>query len=353
MERIIQVALTSFGMSGQVFHGPCLKANPRFKIKYILERTKNLSAEKYPDSTIVRTFDEILNDPEIELVVINSPNQLHYPMAKQALHAGKNVLLEKPFTQTSSEALEIIQLAKEKELLLTVYQNRRWDGDFLTLKEIIDKKLLGRLVEFESHYDRYRNFVQEGSWKEIEDDTNGVLYNLGSHMIDQVLVLFGMPKSVTAHLDKLRDGSQVVDYYDIRLQYEKFAAILKSSYLVRDHSLRYTLQGTLGSFKKHGIDPQEEALMNGRLPNEENWGNELENNWGIIDTEEDGKSLKEKYPTKPGNYKIFYENMYDAIVYNAPLLVNPTDSLNGLKIIEACLLSNKEKRTVFFDPIEA
>lgn len=349
MGRIIQTALSSFGMSGLVFHGPSLKVNSNFKIRKIVERSKRKSAEKYPESRIVRSFDDILNDPEIELVVINTPDVLHYEMCRRALEAGKHIIVEKPFTQTVEEADELIKFAKDKNLLLSVYQNRRWDGDFLTVKKIIEEKLLGRLVEFESHFDRYRNFIQPNTWKEDPGEKSGVLYNLGSHMIDQVLVLFGMPHSVTAHLGVLRDHGRATDYYDIRLQYEGFAAILKSSYLVREAGPRYSLHGTLGSFHKWGIDPQEENLKAGRLPDEDGWGAEQEGDWGLINTEIKGLNYKGQIETVPGNYNLFYENVYDVLVNGAELLVKPEESRNGLKVIEACLLSDQQKRTVFMD----
>ncbi len=347
MTKVIHTALASFGMSGQVFHGPSLKVNPNFKISKVLERTKNLSAENYPEATIVRSYEEILNDTDIDLVVINTPDELHFTMAKQALEAGKNVVVEKPFAQTVEEANELIDLARSKDLMLTVYQNRRWDGDFLTVKRLIDEKQLGRLVEFESHFDRYRNFIQPRTWKETGNERAGVLYNLGAHMVDQALVLFGMPLSVTAHLDVVRDKGVVTDYYDIRMQYNGFAAILKCSYLVREPGPRYSIHGTLGSFHKWGIDPQEEALKAGRLPNEANWGEEPETDWGKINTETGGVHRVGKVETIPGNYNIFYQNVCDVLVNGAELLVKPEESRNGLIVLEACLKSNREKRTIF------
>ena len=347
MERIINTALASYGMSGQVFHGPGLKVNPKFRIKSILERAKNLSAEKYPEARIVRSYEEILSDPNIELVVVNTPDVFHYEMGKAALLAGKHVVVEKPFAQTLEEARELAQLAKDTKRMLTVYQNRRWDGDFLTVKKIIEDGVLGRLVEFESHYDRYRNFIQEGTWKEEGGDKSGVLYNLGPHMIDQVLVLFGRPLSVTAHLQTLRTGGKVTDYYDIRLQYDGFAALLKCSYLVREPGPRYSVHGTLGSFHKWGIDPQEEALKAGKLPDSADWGTEPESDWGILHSEKEGHGFWQKMETIPGNYSVFYEKVYDAIVHRKEPPVKPEEALLTQEILELCVLSDREKRTVF------
>ncbi|MFV0378852.1 MAG: Gfo/Idh/MocA family oxidoreductase [Mangrovibacterium sp.] len=347
MSQPIQTALASFGMSGTVFHGPSLKANPNFRIRKIVERSKNLSAEKYPEANIVRDYFDVLNDPEIQLVIVNTPDYMHFDMCLQALNAGKHVVVEKPFTQTVEQANELIALAKEKNLVLTVYQNRRWDGDFLTVKKILDEKLLGRLVEFESHFDRYRNFIQTNTWKEEGTDRVGVLYNLGSHMVDQALVLFGMPLAVTAHIRSLRTGGLVPDYYDIRLQYTDFAALVKSSYLVREPGPRYSLHGTLGSFQKWGIDPQEEALKKGLLPGSANWGEEPETAWGLLHTEKAGEVVREKLKTIAGNYSLFYQNLYDVLAKGAELLVKPEESRDCQLVLEACLRSDKEKRTIF------
>ncbi|MGD9931647.1 MAG: Gfo/Idh/MocA family oxidoreductase [Mangrovibacterium sp.] len=347
MKRKINTALASFGMSGMVFHGPSLRVNSNFRICKILERSKNLSAENYPNATIVRSYDEILNDPGIDLVVVNTPDHLHFEMTKQALEAGKHVVAEKPFAQTVDEANELITLAKAKGVVLTVYQNRRWDGDFLTVKKLLEEGQLGRLVEFESHFDRYRNFIQPGTWKETGNERAGVLYNLGSHMVDQALVLFGMPKAVTAHLAVVREGGAVNDYYDIRLHYEGFAALLKCSYLVRRPGPRYSVHGSLGSFHKWGIDPQEDALKAGRLPNEPDWGSEPPADWGELDTELKGLHHIGKVETIPGNYNLFYENVYEVLANGAELAVKPEESRDGLVILEACLKSHHEKRTVF------
>lgn len=346
MSQPIQTALASFGMSGMVFHGPSLKANPNFRIRKIQERSKKLSSDKYPAAEIVRDYEDILNDPEIQLVVVNTPDYMHFDMCRQALNAGKHVVVEKPFTQTVAQANELIALARQKNLVLTVYQNRRWDGDFLTVKKILDEKLLGRLVEFESHFDRYRNFIQANTWKEEGTDRVGVLYNLGSHMVDQALFLFGMPLSVTAHIRAMRTNGLVPDYYDIRLQYREFAALIKSSYLVREPGPRYSLHGTLGSFQKWGIDPQEEALKKGLLPDSDNWGEEPEADWGLLHTEKDGHVIREKLKTVAGNYGLFYQNLYEVLANGSELLVKPEESRNCQIVLEACLLSNAEKRTI-------
>ena len=350
MEKIIKTALASFGMSGQVFHGPTIKVNPHFQITKILERTKNLSAKNYPEATIVRSYDEIINDPEIELVIVNTPDTYHYEMTMKALEAGKHVVVEKPFTKTTEEAARLIQLAKENNRILTVYQNRRLDSDFLTVKSLLEAGALGRLVEFESHFDRYRNFIREGNWKETGDERTGVLFNLGSHLVDQILVLFGDPKAVTCHLAAHRAGGEVPDYFDIRIHYDGFNAILKSSYLVKEPGPRIILHGTEGSFLKWGIDQQEAMLTEGRLPDEPDWNEEPEEWWGTLHTTVNGVEYKGKVRTIPGNFKVFYENLYEAIRHGKELLVKPEESKKVIDVLEACIESSRQRRTIDFNP---
>ena len=346
MNNSIKTAITSFGMSGLVFHGPLIKVNQSFNIVSILERTKNNSRNLFPEAKIVRYYNEILSNSEVELVIVNTPDKYHYEMAKQALLSGKHIVVEKPVTLDSNQAAELVHLAREKGLIFTVYQNRRWDGDFRTVQKVLAENKLGRLVEFESHYDRYRTFITADSWKEEGDEFAGVLYNLGSHMVDQVYVLFGKPKAVTAHLKIVRTGGVVTDYYDIRLEYENFSALLKCSYLVKKPGPRYILHGEFGTFYKSGLDPQEEMLKAGNLPVGESWGTEPANEWGKIFYEKDGKDFEEVIETLPGNYNIFYNNVFDAIRNGAELFVKPEEAVEVLKILEACLKSNREKRTV-------
>jgi len=346
MKQPIKAAISSFGMSGLVFHGPFLKVNSNFEVVNVLERTKNVSKELFPNAVIIRNFEELLNIKEIELIIVNTPDEFHYEMVKQVLQAGKHAIVEKPITQKSAEAAELVELAKDNGLVLAVYQNRRWDGDFQTVQKVLSEGKLGRLVEFESHFDRYRTFITPDTWKEIGDEYAGVLYNLGSHMVDQAYVLFGKPQAVTAHLKIVRTGGVVTDYYDIRLEYENFAALLKCSYLVKHEGPRYILHGEYGTFLKNGIDPQEEILKTGILPAGDNWGNEPPENWGTLFYEKDGEDFEEPVETIPGDYRIFYNNVYDVIRNGAELFVKPGETVEVLKILEACLESNRKKRTV-------
>ena len=348
MKAKIKTAIASFGMSGQVFHGPLLKMHPGFEVIQVLERTKNLSNKFFPEARVVRNFNEIIHNREVELVVVNTPDWLHYEMAKKAITSGKHVVVEKPVTQRSDEAVHLLQLARENGVLFTVFQNRRWDNDFLTVKKVIQSGNLGRLIEFESHFDRYRTFIKPGTWKEDWEDYS-VLHNLGSHMIDQAYVLFGMPKAVNAVLKIVRNGGKVADYYDIRLEYSDFSAILKCSYLVKNPGPRYSIFGEYGTFHKWGIDNQEENLKAGKLPVGDDWGKEPEKEWGTLVYEKNGLEFSGKVETIAGNYTAFYNNVFDALQKGNELAVRPEETIDVLKILEACLESNQKRKTIKFD----
>ncbi len=344
--KIFGVGLASYGMSGLVFHGPLLHVHPGFNVVSVLERSKNNSSKLLPDSEIVRTYDELLNDDRIDLVIVNLPDPFHYDMTREALLAGKNVIVEKPFVKSSSKGQELIDLANEKGLLLSVFQNRRWDGDFLTIQKIIKEGTLGRLVDYESHFDRYRNMIQENTWKE-ESGAGSTIYNLGSHIIDQVIVLFGKPDYVYGDIRIMRDGGQVDDAFTLLLGYDGIRVTLNSSYLVKEPGPRYYLHGTLGSYLKYGIDPQEDDLKLGKLPTGDAWGTEPESEWGIIHTEKTG--APEKYETLPGNYGDYYEDIYQSLATGKKPSVTADQANLVIRVIEAALESNKTGSRVRLD----
>ncbi len=345
MERKIVTGLASFGMSGKVFHAPLLMCHPSFYLKSIVERSKDEAKNIYPSVHIARSLDELLNDKEIELVIVNTPDHTHAEYVHKALMAGKHVVAEKPFTLHAGEGEDLLNLAARKKRLLTVFQNRRWDGDFLTVQKLVKNELLGRLVEYEVRYDRYRNFIQPNTWKEDPLTGTGTLYNLGSHLIDQALVLFGMPKAVTSDIRTLRTDGKVDDFFEVILHYSNLRVSLKASYLVREPGPRYSLHGTNGSFLKYGSDPQEEALKLGRILTEPGWGKEPEECWGILNIDKRGLHYKGKIETIPGNYGAFYNNIYDVIVHGKELAVKPEEAINVIRVIEMALKSNKTKRT--------
>lgn len=346
MSNPIKTGLSSYGMSAMVFHGPLLKVNPDFIITKIVERHHKNSKHAFPDAIIVKDFDELCKDNELELIIVNTPDPLHYPFAKKALEAGKHVVIEKPFTQSYKQAEDLLELAQKKGLILSVFQNRRWDGDFMTVRKVIENKMLGRLVEYESHFDRYRNFIQEDTWKESASAGAGTLFNLGSHMIDQILVLFGMPGAVYADLRINRSNGEVDDSFDISLKYDDIKVTTKGSYLVREPGPRYILHGTEGSFLKWGIDPQEQALKDGFMPVGDEWGKEKPVEWGKLNTNIDNLHFEGRIETIPGNYGIFYDNIFETIRNGADLMVKPGEAANVIKILEAARESHQSGKEV-------
>lgn len=343
----INTALLSFGMSGTVFHAPFLVADKRFQLYGVWERSKKTVHEKYPG---VRSFDalaDLLSDPSIQLVIVNTPNLTHYEYAKQALLAGKHVVVEKPFTVTAAEGTELNQLAKQKGLHLSVYHNRRFDSDYQTVKKIVAEGMLGNLVEAAFHFDRYKEELSAKVHKETAQQGTGSLYDLGAHLIDQALHLFGMPKAVFADIRIIRKDSQVDDYFELLLYYEKLRVRLHCSYLVREPLPAFSVHGHLGSFIKQRADPQEAALQEGGKPGQGDWGREPDGLEGLLVTEVNGREIRRNIPTEKGNYGLYYAGIADALLHNAPLPVTADDAINVIKVIEAAILSSKEQKLKF------
>ncbi|MCF0039441.1 Gfo/Idh/MocA family oxidoreductase [Dyadobacter fanqingshengii] len=342
--RILNVGLIGFGLSGRYFHSPFLSTNPGFKIKTVVERSKNEAQEFDPNIGNARSVEELLSDESIDLVFICTPNETHFPYAMDALENGKHVVIEKPFSATEEEARQLVALAEQKGLILTAYQNRRWDSDFLTIKKLIAEDKLGDIVEYECRYDRFRPVVPTESWKEKSVPVGGNLYNLGPHLIDQALVLFGEPLTVTAEIRSVRPNSEIDDYFDVRLGYADKLVIVKSSLMVYENFLRYNLHGTKGSFIKGGLDPQEETLRKNILPTEKPWGVEPENRWGKLYSE-DFTGVVE---SEAGDYAPFYQNVYDAIVNGAGLAVKPAEIIRTTRVIDLAFQSSREKQVMTY-----
>lgn len=342
----INTALCSFGMSGYVFHAPFIEVHPAFNLYGVWERTKNNAQAKYPNIKTFRTLEEMLADQNIELVVVNTPSVTHYDFAKQAINSGKNVVVEKPFTATVEQAKELIQLAKEKNVALSVYHNRRYDSDFKTVKKILDEGWLGNIVEAEIHYDRYDPGLSYKLHKEIPTAAVGSIYDLGSHLIDQALVLFGMPNAVFADLDTYRPNSKVGDYFDIKLFYSTHRVILKSSYYVREALPGNIMNGTKGTFIKSKADIQEAELQAGKIPGSKDWGAEPDKEKGLLHTEKDGKIIREQVSTLNGDYMEYYEGIYQALRNNGLVPVTGTEGMDVIRVIEAALKSNREKKVI-------
>jgi scyllo-inositol 2-dehydrogenase (NADP+) len=342
----INTALCSYGMSGHVFHAPFISINPKFNLYGVFERTKNVAQERYPTIKTFRSLDDMLADDNIELVVVNTPNITHFEFSKKVINAGKHIIIEKPFTATVAEAEELIALAKEKNVVISVYHNRRYDSDFKTVQKVLNEGLLGDIVEAEFHYDRFDPELSYKTHKETPTEAVGSLYDLGSHLIDQALQLFGYPKSLQADLDTYRPKSKVGDYFDVKLFYPTHRVILKSSYYVREPLPGNIIHGTKGSFIKTKSDVQEKELQANKLPIGNDWGTEPEKERGLLHTEKDGKIIKEFTPTLKGNYMTYYEGMYEAIRNNKPVPVAAKDGMLVIKIIEAAIKSNKENKVI-------
>ena len=348
MSKKINVGLVGFGLSGQCFHAPFISASENFNLLKVVERRENKSQKLYPHSKTVKDISDLYDDREIDLIVITTPTILHFDMAQKALLANKHVVVEKPFTMTSKEAHELIELAKKRDKMLSVYQNRRWDGDFLTVKSIINNKLLGKLVEYEAHFDRFRNNIRANAWQESVKSGGSILFDLGSHLIDQAQVLFGIPEQITADVRAQRKGSQIIDNFELIMGYDKLKVTLKAGMLVRGESPHFILYGTKGSFIKYGIDPQEDKLKQGISPLSKEWGTEAKKQWGTLNTQIKKLHFEGKVETISGAYAHYYDNIYEAITHKKELQVKPEEAKNTIRIIELALQSNRERRTVPF-----
>lgn len=340
----INTALCSFGMSGWVFHAPFINANPHFNFYAVWERSKNIAAEKYPEVKTYRTLETMLADDLVELVIVNTPNYTHYDFAKKALEAGKHVIVEKPFTINIEEGKELIEIAKKQNKILSVYQNRRYDSDYKTISKVISENLLGELVEVEMHFDRFKEELSPKLHKEVPGPGAGSLYDLGAHLIDQALQLFGMPQKIFADIRIIRPMSKVDDYWELLLYYEKLRVRLKSSYVVREALPGYILHGLKGSFIKAKTDVQEITLQKGVIPGGSDWGKEPETEKGLLHTEINGEIIREYIQSEQGNYGEYYEAIYESIRNNKPIPVTAEQGLDVITIIEAAFRSNEEKR---------
>ena len=342
----IKTALFSFGMSGKVFHAPFINLHKGFELAGAWERSKKQIQEFYPSAISYPSLESILVDDSIQLVIINTPTYTHYEYTKAALLAGKDVIVEKAFTTTVAEAIELKNLAEKKGVKISVFQNRRWDSDFKTIQKIKKSGVLGDIVEASFRFERYKPAIGPKQHKEVPGPGAGLLNDLGPHLIDQVLCLFGMPQSLYADIRIVREQSQVDDWFDISLHYKKTRVQLKSSLVVCEQLPSFVLHGTLGSFIKSRADVQETNLQAGMLPNTADWGTEPESESGILHTEKNGEVVKEKIKTEQGNYYQYYDGVYKAITDNKPMPVTCDDGINVMRIIEAAAKSNTEKRVI-------
>ena len=349
----IHVGLLGFGLAGRVFHAPMISAVSGLRLAAILERRGDEAKGRYPDVRIVRTLDEMLAIESIRLIVIATPNTTHHSLAAQCLRAGRDVVVDKPFATTYAEAAELARLANRSGRLITVFQNRRWDGDFRTVRNLINERALGRIVLFESHFERYRPKLRPGAWRESTDPGSGILFDLGPHLLDQALVLFGPPQAVSADVRIEREGAAVDDAFDVVLHYAQLRAVLRATMLACEPGPRFIVHGTEGSYVKHGLDPQEDALVRGETPRDSGWGLDLEERWGRLTLSQDGAIMSRRIRTEAGDYRRYYENVRDAIVSGAPLDITPEQALTVMRLLELARQSSRERRTIDFKALAA
>ena len=342
----IKTALLSYGMSGKVFHAPFLALHPGYELLGSWERSKKLIQKDYPELISYHSLESILEDDTIDLVIVNTPVDTHFEYAKKVLLAGKHALVEKAFTATVAQARELEALAKEKGLKLSVFQNRRWNSELKTIQKVIEDKVLGEIVEAEFHFDRYNPVLSPKTHKETASLGAGILKDLGSHLIDQSLFLFGLPQSVFGDIRITRDHSVVDDCIDILLYYPDFRVRLKAGFFVREPIPSFIIHGKKGSFLKTRGDVQEEDLKAGKKPNIENWGIELEENEGLLHTEIDGEIIYAKVSTIKGDYNGFFDALYDSISNDSIEPITAQDGIMVMQIIEAAIQSSEQKKVI-------
>ena len=341
----IKTALLSYGMSGKVFHAPFLSIHQGFELSGSWERTKKLINYDFPQVKSYARIEELL-ESDGNLVIVNTPVETHYEYAKKVLLAGKHAVVEKAFTTTVAQAKELAALAEEKGLKLAVFQNRRWDSDFKTVQKVITDEVLGEIVEAEFHFDRYNPLLSPKQHKESINPGAGILKDLGPHIIDQALCLFGLPQSVFADIRITREHSLVDDYIDVLLYYATFRVRLKAGFFVREANPAYIIHGKKGSFVKHRGDIQEDELKLGKKPNLTTWGTEPIEKAGLLHTEINGEIVKKTISTLQGNYYDFFEGVYNSIVSNTIEPVTAKDGIHVMQIIEAAIQSSAQKKVV-------
>jgi predicted dehydrogenase len=348
--QLVKAGLCAFGMSGKVFHAPFLKEHPGFFISAVVERSKEESKEKYPEATIYRSVEEMLQQADIELVIINTPVQTHYEYAKKALEAGKNIIVEKPFTVNVSEAEELVQLAEEKGLFLSVYQNRRFDRDFLQVQKILNDQKIGNIKEAEIRFDRFRTIPSGKQHKESPDQVgSGSLHDLGSHLVDQAVQYFGYPEKLFADVFSMKGKEFANDYFEILLFYKNDLRVrLKSSVFSKEAHYAYTIHGDKGTFLQERTDNQENELVAGAIPEYgKEWAEPLKGTDGILNVlHENSETERILTSSEAGNYMNYYQQIYEHIVFGYALPSPGKEVIQNMKIIDASLKSANEERVI-------
>jgi len=342
----IDVGLVGFGFAGRVFHAPIISAVPGLRLRAIVQRSAGDAAVLYPQTTVVQSVEELLAIDEIRLVVIATPNTSHYGLAKQSLLADRDVVVDKPFTTTYQEASELIGMAKQHGRLLTVYQNLRSNGDFRTIRNLVEGQRLGRIALYEAHFDRYRLQTRPGAWREKVEPGSGVFFDLGVHLIDQAMQLFGPPATISADIRIEREAAVVDDAFDVVLHYPRMRALLRASMVAIAPDLRFVIRGEKAAFVKYGIDPQEEALKRGEIPRDDSWGREAREKWGTLYCSQDAAVTAETIETLPGDYRLFYANVRDAILGSASVDVTHEQMLDVMHALELARESSRRQCTL-------
>ena len=331
------VGLVGFGFAGRTFHAPVIRVVEDLRLTTIVQR-HGPPDPRYSGVEFVRSVDELLTRG-VDLVVIATPNTTHHLIAKQCLLAGRHVVIDKPFTTTVTEAHELVQLGAAQRRVVSVYQNRRYVGDFVTLRALLSQGALGRVTMYESHFDRFRPELRPGAWREQSLPGSGVWFDLGAHLLDQALVLFGTPQAMSADIRVERDGAAADDAFDVTLHYPHMRALLRGSMLAAAPGPTFAVHGTKGSYIKYGPDPQEAALKAGRMPDEPDWDAEPSQLYGELTGPEGSRAI----PTMPSSFTHYYENVRDAILRKAPLAVTPEQARNVVRGLELAVASSQQR----------
>jgi scyllo-inositol 2-dehydrogenase (NADP+) len=344
---MINVGLIGFGLAGRSFHAPVISAVPGLKLAAILQRNGSEAAAGYPDARIVRSLDELLAIRDIRLIVIATPNETHAPFARQCLAAGRDVVVDKPFATSYEEAASLAQLAQNSGRLLTVYQNRRYDGDFQAIRELVAAGTLGRIVRFETNYDRFRPNLKPNAWREQQVAGAGIWFDIGPHLIDHAMVLFGLPAAVTADIRTEREGGKADDAFDVMFHYpHSMRAVLSSNILAATQRTRFLLFGTKGAFLKQTFDPQELNLRRGEIPKDGPWGSEPEENWGLLTLSDGTNTTQRRVPSGTGDYRDYYANVRDVLLGKAELFVTLPHALDVMRALELARESSAKGCTI-------
>ncbi|MCR8960327.1 oxidoreductase [Variovorax sp. S2] len=348
--RTLRAGLVGYGFAGQTFHAPVLSAVPGFELAAVASSQPQKVNADWPNAAVVPDVAALVARPDIDLVVVATPNALHYPVAKVALEAGKHVVVDKPFTLDVAEARDLEALARRNNRVLAVYQNRRFDADYLTLKDVLASGELGRPVYLESHFDRFRPEVRD-RWREQKVPGAGLWVDLGAHLVDQAVQLFGKPDSLQLDTAALRDGAQVEDYFHAVLRYESgphapLRVVLHATTLAAHAAPRYIVHGTRGSYIKHGVDPQEDALRAGQRPPMAGWGADPQDGELVVPGSDGGEPQRRVWPTRAGNYVDYYAAVRDAILGNGPNPVPPEQAVALMELLDIGQRSAAEGRAI-------